>query len=128
MKSSEWTTKPYDNRRAFIGGSHARIIMGEDEGALLRLGEKSAAKPSLRTCLVILIIQLGTAAEELNRALFERNNGLHVTAIQRASSTLQSPGWSARWTASSKRAERCSKPNSCYPHGVPRREGSVAIA
>jgi predicted phage-related endonuclease len=27
----------YPNRRAFIGGSNARIIMGDEEAALLRL-------------------------------------------------------------------------------------------
>ena len=36
MKSSLWT-KPHENRRSFIGGSDARIIMGNDEAALLRL-------------------------------------------------------------------------------------------
>jgi predicted phage-related endonuclease len=30
-------TKPYENRRSFIGGSDARIIMGQDEAALVRL-------------------------------------------------------------------------------------------
>jgi hypothetical protein len=36
MQSSAWI-KPYENRRAFIGGSDARIIMGNDEAALVRL-------------------------------------------------------------------------------------------
>jgi len=36
MKSDVWTSSTA-NRRAFIGGSDARIIMGEDEAALLRL-------------------------------------------------------------------------------------------
>ena len=36
MKSDLWT-KPYESRRSFIGGSDARIIMGGDEAALLRL-------------------------------------------------------------------------------------------
>ena len=35
MKSHLWT-KPYENRRSFIGGSDARIIMGSDEAALVR--------------------------------------------------------------------------------------------
>jgi len=37
-----------EDRRAFIGGSDARIIMGDDEGALLRLWR--GAKPSWRIC------------------------------------------------------------------------------
>jgi len=30
-------TKSYENRGSFIGGSDARIIMGDDEAALVRL-------------------------------------------------------------------------------------------
>jgi hypothetical protein len=40
------------DRRAFIGGSDARIIMGDEEEAMLRLGRKSAARSSLRTCRI----------------------------------------------------------------------------
>jgi predicted phage-related endonuclease len=36
MKADVWTKTDQD-RRAFIGGSDARIIMGDDEGALVRL-------------------------------------------------------------------------------------------
>jgi hypothetical protein len=32
------------NRRSFIGGSDARIIMGDDEEALLRLWHESAVR------------------------------------------------------------------------------------
>ena len=34
---SDGSTKSSDDRRTFIGGSDARIIMGGDEGALMRL-------------------------------------------------------------------------------------------
>jgi hypothetical protein len=34
MSATLWT-KPYESRRAFIGGSDARIIMGNDETALV---------------------------------------------------------------------------------------------
>jgi hypothetical protein len=37
------------DRRCFVGGSDARIIMSEDEAALLRLWRKSAVKSSPRT-------------------------------------------------------------------------------
>jgi hypothetical protein len=36
MPPTLWT-KPYENRQAFIGGSDARIIMGDDEAALVQL-------------------------------------------------------------------------------------------
>ena len=37
------------NRRSFIGGSDARIIMGSDEAALSVSGARSGEKPSQRT-------------------------------------------------------------------------------
>jgi hypothetical protein len=39
MKSTMWTN-PGETRRAFIGGSDARIIMGNDEAALIRLWQE----------------------------------------------------------------------------------------
>ena len=36
MKNAMWK-RSAEERRRFIGGSDARIIMGEDEGALVRL-------------------------------------------------------------------------------------------
>ena len=39
-----------NTRRSFLGGSDARIIMGDDEPALLRLWRRSAARSSRRTC------------------------------------------------------------------------------
>ena len=40
-------------RRSFIGGSDARIIMGDDEAAYCGSGGKSAARPSRRICPAI---------------------------------------------------------------------------
>ena len=37
-------------RRAFIGGSDARIIMGDDEAALLRLWKEKRGETSPKTC------------------------------------------------------------------------------
>jgi hypothetical protein len=37
------------DRRQFIGGSDARVIMSPDEGRWFAYGRKSAAKPSRRT-------------------------------------------------------------------------------
>ena len=36
MNSDHWT-KRFDDRRTFIGGSDARIIMGNDDAGLIRL-------------------------------------------------------------------------------------------
>src|SRR3954468_7825383 len=71
------------NRRSFVGGSDARIIMGKDEGALLCLwrgkrGEGDPEDPSPN-----LLVRLGTATEELNREWFERNTGDVIKDVQR---------------------------------------------
>jgi hypothetical protein len=40
---------PSENRRLFIGGSDARIIMGKDEPLSSASGRRSGAKPSRKT-------------------------------------------------------------------------------
>ena len=78
MKSSVWT-KSYENRRSFIGGSDARIIMGSDEAALVRLWREKRGEAEPEDLSGNLIVQLGTATEELNRSWYERNTGRRVT-------------------------------------------------
>jgi predicted phage-related endonuclease len=41
-------TKPHKYRRSFIGGSDARIIMGSDEAALVRLWREKRGEAELR--------------------------------------------------------------------------------
>src|SRR5437899_5968578 len=82
MKSSMWT-KPYENRQSFIGGSDARIIMGDDEAALARLWREKRGEAEPEDLSGNLIVQLGTATEELNRAWYERNTGRGVTDVRR---------------------------------------------
>src|SRR3954451_15438984 len=82
MKSNVWT-KPYENRRSFIGGSDARIIMGHDEAALLRLWREKRGEAEAEDLSGNLIVQLGTATEALNRAWYERNTGRTITDVQR---------------------------------------------
>jgi hypothetical protein len=67
----------------FIGGSDARIIMGSDEAALLRLwrGKRGEAEPE--DLSGNLIVQLGAATEDLNRSWYERNTGRRVNDVQR---------------------------------------------
>ena len=62
-------------RRAFIGGSDARIIMGEDEAALLRLWREKRGEIEPEDLSGNLIVQLGVVTEPLNRHWFERNTG-----------------------------------------------------
>ena len=46
------------SHRYFIGGSDARIIMGDDEGALSVFGRKNEAKSNPKTCPAILSFSL----------------------------------------------------------------------
>jgi predicted phage-related endonuclease len=70
-------------RRSFIGGSDARIIMGIDETALIRLWQEKRGEAEPEDLSGNLIVQLGAATEELNRFWYERNTGRRVTDIQR---------------------------------------------
>jgi predicted phage-related endonuclease len=70
-------------RRHFIGGSDARIIMGDDEGALLRLWREKRGEIEPEDLSANLIVQLGLATEDLNRRWYEANTGQVLTDIQR---------------------------------------------
>ena len=72
-----------NQRHAFIGGSDARIIMGSNEAALLRLWREKRGEAEPEDLSGNLIVQLGAATEELNRSWYERNTGRHVTDVQR---------------------------------------------
>src|SRR6204780_1800547 len=82
MKSHVWT-KPHENRRSFIGGSDARIIMGNDEAALLRLWREKRGEVQPEDLSGNLIVQLGVVTEDLNRRWYEVNTGQVITDIQR---------------------------------------------
>jgi predicted phage-related endonuclease len=71
------------DRRSFIGGSDARIIMGSDEAALVRLWREKRGEVEPEDLSSNLIVQLGTATEELNRTWYERNTGRTVRDVQR---------------------------------------------
>jgi predicted phage-related endonuclease len=82
MNSTMWT-KSHENRRSFIGGSDARIIMGNDETALVRLWREKRGEVGPEDLSGNLIVQLGTVTEDLNRAWYERNSGWRITDVQR---------------------------------------------
>jgi predicted phage-related endonuclease len=70
-------------RRYFIGGSDARIIMGDDEAALLRLWREKRGEVEPEDLSGNLIVQLGLATEGLNRRWYQANTGHRLTDIQR---------------------------------------------
>ena len=82
MKSNVWT-KPGRDRRYFIGGSDARIIMGDDEAALNRLWREKRGEIEPEDLSGNLIVQLGVATEELNRRWYQANTGQLLTDVQR---------------------------------------------
>lgn len=71
------------NRRSFIGGSDARIIMGDDEPALHRLWREKRGEAEPEDLSGNLIVQLGTATEPLNRHWYQRNSGHAIRDVQR---------------------------------------------
>jgi predicted phage-related endonuclease len=70
-------------RRYFIGGSDARIIMGNDEAALLRLWREKRGEVEPEDLSGNLVVQLGLATEELNRRWYRANSGQVLTDVQR---------------------------------------------
>ena len=71
------------DRRTFIGGSDARIIMGNDELALLRLWQEKRGEVEPQDLSNKLIVQLGIATEDLNRRWYEANTGEAIIDVQR---------------------------------------------
>src|SRR5712671_1209112 len=80
---SDLLTKSNADRRTFLGGSDARIIMGEDEAALLGLWREKRGEVEPEDLSGNLIVQLGAVTEQLNRHWYERNTGQAVTEVQR---------------------------------------------
>ena len=70
-------------RRSFIGGSDARIILGDNEAALVNLWREKRGEAEPEDLSANLIVQLGVITEPLNRQWFERNTGQVLTGIQR---------------------------------------------
>jgi hypothetical protein len=75
--------KPHIHRRHFIGGSDARIIMGNDEDALVRLWREKRGEAEPEDLSGNLIVQLGRTTEKLNRLWYQRNTGRQIRDVQR---------------------------------------------
>jgi predicted phage-related endonuclease len=71
------------DRRSFIGGSDARIIMGSDESALIRLWREKRGEVEPEDLSSNLIVQLGTVTEDLNRRWYEVNTGEIIKHLQK---------------------------------------------
>src|SRR6267378_1188318 len=71
------------DRRSFVGGSDARVIMGNDEAMLLRLWREKRGEVEPEDLSDNLIVQLGAVTEDLNRRWYERNTGRAVKNVQK---------------------------------------------
>ncbi len=71
------------DRRSFIGGSDARIVMGNDEAALLRLWKEKRGELEPEDLSENLLVQLGTVTEPLNRHWYEKKTGQIIADVQK---------------------------------------------
>src|SRR5947208_3014267 len=82
FSSAPISLKCFD-RRSFIGGSDARVILGTDEAALIRLWREKRGETEPEDLSGNLIVQLGVVTEPLNRHWFERNTRQTLRDVQR---------------------------------------------
>jgi predicted phage-related endonuclease len=83
MSGNKLDSQTNIDRRSFIGGSDARLIMGSDEATLVRLWQEKRGEVEPEDLSGNLIVQLGTVTEDLNRAWYQQNSGQAVRCVQR---------------------------------------------
>jgi hypothetical protein len=83
MLGSSGKARNGTDRRSFVGGSDARIIMGDDEASLLRLWREKRGEAEPEDLSGNLIVQLGVVTEHLNRQWYERTTGQAIKDVQR---------------------------------------------
>ncbi len=105
------------NRRFFIGGSDARIIMGADEAALIRLWKEKRGELEPEDLSGDLLVQLGAVTEELNRQWYERTPDKLLPRCSGSYFTPSTGGWQQLWTGAWRQRGPCSRPSSCC-HGI----------
>jgi predicted phage-related endonuclease len=82
MKNAMWKRSGAD-RRDFIDGSDARIFLGSDEPALIRLWREKRGEAEPEDLSGNLVVQLGLATEDLNRRWYEASTGQVITDVQK---------------------------------------------
>lgn len=71
------------DRRSFIGGSDARIVMGHHEDNLVRLWREKRGEMEPEDLSRNLLVQLGRATEQVNLDWFQMNTGQMIIDTQR---------------------------------------------
>ena len=69
VKEAMWKQSSKD-RRYYVGGSDARVIMGADESALLRLWQEKRGEAEPEDLSGNLIVQLGVSRSQTSSARF----------------------------------------------------------
>jgi ERF superfamily/YqaJ-like viral recombinase domain len=88
MAQAQLKSRTSLKRRHYIGGSDARIIMGKDEAALIRLWQEKRGEMEPEDLSRNLLVQLGLATEELNRHWYEANTGRVITDTSKSRSGM----------------------------------------
>ena len=73
--SDSLKSKKRTDRRYFIGGSEARIIMGKEEDALVRLWREKRGEVQPQDLSGNLVVQLGNATEDLSAGMGLKQSG-----------------------------------------------------
>ena len=93
-------TKPvHTNRRHFVGGSDARIIMGQDEKALIRLWQEKRGEVGPEDLSANLIVQLGVVQRTSTEPGTSATQGMPSRRSRPGSSIRFSPSWPPPSTA-----------------------------
>ena len=82
MNDSSAKVSDSAKRYSFVGGSDARIIMGDDEAMLRRLWREKRGEAEPPDYSRNLLVQLGLATEPLNRLWYERTTGHVIKDVQ----------------------------------------------
>jgi predicted phage-related endonuclease len=80
MNAPPWMAS--NARRKYIGGSDARVIMGDNEAALVRLWREKRGELEPQDHSSNLLVQLGRTTEPLNRQWYERTTGEIIKDVQ----------------------------------------------
>ena len=72
-----------NDRRHFIGGSDARVIMGDDGADLIRLWREKRGEAVPQDLSRNLIVQLGVATEDLNLKWYQQCTGHAIKDLQK---------------------------------------------
>src|SRR5687768_6365426 len=76
------STHGRQERRTYVGGSDARVLMSTDDTALLRLWQEKRGEIEPEDLSRNLLVQLGTITEDLNRRWFEQETGQSIYQVQ----------------------------------------------